>query len=196
MVFLALLLGLFVMYMQRVRPVPGLDWFVMPIVILLLVVAAVFGRVDYRSYTPLVGNVWLWVHRVTTYGGAGVLAVSAAGGAMYILASRRLRAKRPLPAFGSLERMEHLLMHSVTLGFALLTVGLVTGFFRMFDRDEKQPLPKLVLGCLAWLVYAVVLHAPLTPRLRGRRAAMLSVFGFVLLIATLIVVYLMPGGKS
>ena len=195
LVFLAVLLGLFVMYVQRVRPLPGLDWFVMPIVILLLTAAGVFGRVDYHQYQPLVKDTWLWVHRVTTYGGAVVFAVAAAGGAMYLIASRRLRRKMPMPMFGSLERLEQMIMHSVTLGFALLTVGLITGFVRLIERDERPPMAKLVMGSLAWLVYAVVLHVPLSPRLRGRRAAVLSVVGFVLLIGTIVVVQLMPGGK-
>jgi ABC-type uncharacterized transport system permease subunit len=195
LVFLGVLLGLFVMYMQRFRPVAGLDWFVMPIVILLLVGAGVFGRLDYHRYGPMVHDTWMWVHRVTTYGGAAVFAVAAAGGMMYVAASRRLRRKMPPPVFGSLERLEGLLMHSVYLGFALLTVGVITGLVRMFGRDPHLPVAKLVLGSSAWLVYAVVLHSPINPRLRGRRVAMLSVLGFVLLVGTIVVVQLMPGGQ-
>ena len=41
-----------------------------------------------------------------------------------------------------------------------------------------------------WLVYAIVMHAPINPRLRGRRAAVLSVFGFCLMIGTLLAVQL------
>lgn len=194
--WLALLLALFVMYMQRVKPVTGLDWFVMPIVILLLTAAGIFGRLDYRAYHGLVGGAWLWVHRVTAYGGAAAFAVAAAGGLMYIVASRRLRRKRALPVLGSLERLERMTMHAVTLGFALLTVGLVTGFVRMAAHDDRPPTAKLLLGSLSWVVYAIALHLPpINPRFRGRRAAMLSVFGFVLLIGTIIVVQLMPGGR-
>src|SRR5882724_11879566 len=43
LIWLALLLAGFVMYVQRTRPVGGLDWFVMPIVILMLIGAAVLG---------------------------------------------------------------------------------------------------------------------------------------------------------
>src|SRR5687768_15036190 len=44
MIWLAILLVLFVLYVQRAHPLGGLDWFVMPIAILLLIAAAVFGR--------------------------------------------------------------------------------------------------------------------------------------------------------
>jgi ABC-type transport system involved in cytochrome c biogenesis permease subunit len=42
-------------------------------------------------------------------------------------------------------------------------------------------------GCV-WVVYAIVLHAPINPIVRGRRAAVLSVLGFVLMLGTLIAV--------
>jgi len=194
LVFLALLLSTFVMYIQHVRPLVGLDWFVMPVVILLLVVGGIFGRVEYHTYGPLVSDTWLWVHRVSTYGGAVAFAFAAAAGAMYIIASRRLRRKTPLSAFGSLERLERMIVHSATLGFAMLTIGLITGFFRMFQRGQTLPPAKLLLGSLSWLIYAAVLHAPMNPRFRGRRVAILSVLGFLLLIGAIIVVQLMPGG--
>src|SRR4051812_3287886 len=36
LIWLSVMLGLFVMYVQRRRPIGGLDWFIMPIVMLLL----------------------------------------------------------------------------------------------------------------------------------------------------------------
>ena len=195
LVLLALLLGSFVMYVQRARPLVGLDWFIMPIVILLLVAAGIFGKVEYREYHRLVSDTWLWLHRVTTYAGAIAFAVAAAGGAMYVLASRRLHRKAPIPAFGSLERLERMVMRAVEVGFALLTIGLISGFVRFFERSEKVPMPKLVLGMLAWAAYLIVLHVPVSPRLRGRRAAALSIVGFVLMVGTIVVVQLMPGGQ-
>ncbi len=86
------------------------------------------------------------------------------------------------------------MMHAATVGFALLTIGLITGYVRMYRGDVKLPHLKLAVAMFAWLVYAVVMHAPITPRLRGRRAATLVLFGFVLVIATLIVVQYLPGG--
>jgi ABC-type uncharacterized transport system permease subunit len=194
LIWLAILLALFVMYVQRVKPITGLDWFIMPIVIMLLAVAGFFGTHDLHVYRPVVRDTLIWVHRVTAYGGAVAFAVAAPVGAMYVIASRGLRSKAPGPSFASLERLERLMMSSVTLGFALLTVGLVTGLGRMIDEKTSPPMPKLLLASLAWLVYAVVMHAPINPRFRGRRAAILSVFGFLLVFGTLVAVQFMPGG--
>jgi ABC-type uncharacterized transport system permease subunit len=194
LIWLAILLALFVMYVQRVKPIRGLDWFVMPIVIILLGAAGIFGTHDLQVYRPLVRDTLIWVHRVTAYGGAVAFAIAAPVGAMYVITTRRLRSKAPGPVFASLERLERMMMVSVTLGFALLTIGLITGVGRMIDDKRGIPMPKLLLASLAWLVYATVMHAPINPRFRGRRAAMLSVFGFVLVVGTLVAVQFMPGG--
>ena len=52
--------------------------------------------------------------------------------------------------------------------------------------------PKVVLAFAVWVVYALVLHAPINPSFRGRRAAMLSVVGLVLMLGTLAAVQFMP----
>jgi ABC-type uncharacterized transport system permease subunit len=196
LVSLAVVLALFVMYVQRRHPIRGLDWFVMPVVILLLLAAAFFGRHDFREYSTIGKDALVCVHWVTAYGGAVAFAIAAAGGAMYILTSRRLRLKTRGVSFANLERLNRLMMGSVTLGFALLTVGLITGFVKMFQANLKLPHLKLASAMLAWLVYAVVMHAPINPRFRGRRSALLSIFGFVLVAAVLIVVQYMPGGTK
>jgi ABC-type uncharacterized transport system permease subunit len=190
-VWLGLLLALFVLYTQRIHPLRGLDWFVLPIVVLLLVCAAVFGKAQPHEYKD---SVWHWVHRITSYGGAVAFAVAGAVGTMYLVTNRRLRTKRvmPGPNLGSLERLERLTLASVTLGFALLTVGTVTGLFGMVRDDRTAPTTKIVLAVAVWVVYAIVLHAPINPSFRGRKAAVLSVVGFVLMVGTLVAVQFMP----
>jgi ABC-type uncharacterized transport system permease subunit len=167
----------------------------MPIVILLLIAAAVLGRTEYHAYHQRVRDTWAWVHRVTAYGGAVAFAIAAAAGAMYVISSRRLRSKAPVgPNFASLERLEHLTMTAVTLGFALLTVGMITGGIKMLADGSHTPAMKLVLAIGVWLVYAVVLHAPINPSFRGRKVAVLSVVGFVLMLGAIVTVLLTPGG--
>jgi ABC-type uncharacterized transport system permease subunit len=188
LVWLGLLLALFVLYTQRTHPLRGLDWFVTPIVVLLLVSAAVFGRAKPHEYD--VRSVWLWTHRVTAYGGAIGFAVAGAVGAMYLIVNHRLRAKSVAPGsgFASLERLEHLTLASVTLGFSLLTIGTVTGIIRFVEEGGHTPVAKVVLAMAVWLVYAVVLHSPMNPSFRGRKAAVLSVVGFVLMVGTIVAV--------
>ena len=190
LVWLGLLLTVFVLYTQRVHPLRGLEWFLAPVVILLLVGAAVFGRTKPHEYD--LRSVWHWAHRVTAYGGAVAFAVAGAMGAMYLIVNHRLRAKTvPAagPPLGSLERLEHLTLASVTLGFSLLTIGAVTGVVRyMEEPGGHTPAAKIVLALAVWVVYAVVLHSPINPSFRGRKAAVLSVVGFVLMVGTIVAV--------
>ncbi len=46
LVALAIMLAGFTLYVQRARPIPGLDWFLMPIVIVMLLWAALFGEIN------------------------------------------------------------------------------------------------------------------------------------------------------
>jgi ABC-type transport system involved in cytochrome c biogenesis permease subunit len=192
LIWLALLLTIFVLYVQRTRPLAALEWFIIPVVVGLLICAAVFGRTEYHPY---VGQAWKYLHRLTSFVGAAAFAVAAASGAMYVLAARRLRSKQSAVHLGSLERLERLTMTAVTLGFALLTVGIITGAIEMIHSHLPTSPWKIVLAGSVWVVYAIVLHAPINPVFRGRRAAVLSVLGFVLMIGTLIAVQFGSGGK-
>jgi ABC-type uncharacterized transport system permease subunit len=199
-IWLAVLLAGFVLYVQRTRPLGGLDWFVMPIVIILLIAAGVLGKAKPQEY---VGTTWYWIHIMTAFGGALAFAVACATGAMYLQANRRLRSKTLPngPVLGSLERLERITFTSVTLGFALLTIGLVTGLVRVLKTDGQTRLgehwytsPKVLLAFSVWVVYAIILHAPINPSFRGRKVAMLSIFGFALMIVTLVAVNFVPAG--
>jgi ABC-type uncharacterized transport system permease subunit len=199
--WLAILLALFVLYVQRTRPLAGLDWFVMPMVIVLLLLAVIFGRTKPQPY---VDTTWSWVHRITSYGGAVAFAIAGAAGALYLLTNRKLRRKAPPTGlrYGSLERLESITFSSVTLGFALLSVGLVTGVVYIVKAHGDTRLgpnwllsPKVLLTAAVWLVYAVVLHSPINPSFRGRKVAVLSIVGCVLMVGTLVAVQLVPGGR-
>jgi ABC-type uncharacterized transport system permease subunit len=204
-VWLAVLLAVFVLYVQRSRALAGLDWFVWPIVIVLLASAIVFGKAKPQAY---IDTTWSWVHRVTAYGGAVAFAVAGGAGAMYLVASRRLRNKSMAqgPRLGSLERLEHLTFTSVTLGFALLSCGLVAGLIWQLRIERAMgqtrlgerwwASPKVLLALAVWVVYAIVLHARINPVFRGRKVAVLSIVGCVLMVGTLVALNLLPAGGS
>lgn len=200
LVSLGLLLAMFVLYTQAHRPLRGLDWFLLPVVILLLLAAVLFGQTQPHQY---VNSTWSWTHRISAYGGAVAFAVAGAAGSMYLMVHRRLRTRGRPPGppvgLGSLERLEHLTLGAVALGFGLLTIGAVTGLAHILSTEGGTRLgdqwylnPKVLLALIVWVIYAIVLHSPINPSFRGRRVAMLSVVGFLLMIGTVIAVQLVP----
>src|SRR5688500_4525783 len=50
LVWMGLLLALFVVYVQWRKPLGGLEWFVMPLVVVLFIAAAIFGSLDFNPY--------------------------------------------------------------------------------------------------------------------------------------------------
>jgi len=201
-IWLGLLLALFVQYVQRSKPLGGLEWFVMPIVIVLMIAAGVFGKAKPQEY---VDRPWYFIHRVSSFGGLFAFFIAGVCGVMYLIKQRQLRSRNAsiAPQLGSLERLEHITYSSVTLGFALLTIGLVTGLVRVLTKGSDTNLgaqwytnPKVILAFAVWVVYAIVLHAPINPRLRGRKTAILSVCGLVLTLGTLVAVQYVPTGGA
>jgi len=116
-------------------------------------------------------------------------AVTSVCGVMYLLQERELKAKRfgagfeRLPALNTCDEIGY---RSVTIGFALLSLGIVTGIFWNNQRDGRywHNDPKEVMALITWIVYLFPIHYRLTAGWRGRRAAWMSIAGFVVVILT------------
>jgi ABC-type transport system involved in cytochrome c biogenesis permease subunit len=147
---------------------------------------------------------WLVLHLVPVYVGYAGFAAAAGAGATYLVQERLLRRKavgplwRKLPSLETLERVDRL---ALALGFPMLTLGLAVGVFwaernvgllgRAWYAD-----PKVVGGIVVWLFYAAVLHVRLFARLRGRRAALLTIAGFILTLASFATVHLYGSARG
>ena len=195
LVWLGILISAVVLYVQSIKPIIGLDWFLMPAAVGLLAGAGIVARLDYKTYHPIVYSAWYTVHFATSYAGTAAFLVAAAGGGMYVISAARLRKKKALlPMAGSLERLERMMMTAVTLGFPLFSVGMFTGMELFKQPGAHPPWTKVAFASATWLLYAIVMHAPINPRFRGRRAALLSVMGIVLVAGTIVAAQFVPGG--
>ena len=149
--------------------------------------------------TPALQSLWLPAHVVPAFAGYAVLAVAFCLSLTYLLQEHQLKGKsrggwfRRLP---SLETLDNLNFRFVSWGFGLLTIGLITGSF--LAREQWGELwswePVQIWSLITWLLYALLLHAR-TVGWRGRKAARLTVVGFVVLVASFLSVNLLTPGK-
>ncbi len=143
------------------------------------------------AVSPLLHGFWLTSHIILALLGNAALALAFFGGILYLIQERQLKAKhfgffyRRLP---SLEQLDALNYWCLTAGFPLLTGGIITG--SLYAQHTLGSFwrwdPKETLTLVAWLIYAVLLHERLTMGWRGRRAALLALCGFIVLLITFV----------
>lgn len=110
---------------------------------------------------------------------------------LYLIQDNNLKNKRVnviasrLPDLSFLDKFNY---KSIGLGFPILTLALASGFLRLGYAGAIFPSggnnPRVVYSLVLWLLYAVILHARLSSRLRGRKVAYLSIAAFMVIIFT------------
>jgi cytochrome c-type biogenesis protein CcsB len=143
---------------------------------------------------------WLPAHVAPAFLGYAILALASCVSVVYLLQERQLKHKRRglFRRLPSLETLDDLNYRCVAWGFALFTVGIVTGSllakatWGTFWSWE----PVQILSVLAWLLYALLLQTR-SVGWRGRRAATLTIVGFALLVVSFLSLNLgLPHGGS
>jgi ABC-type uncharacterized transport system permease subunit len=163
---------------------PVIGAFVTPLVLALMIpahlVPAIAGRVR-------VVGVILPFHIAVALAGVAAFALGFGVAVMYLLLERQLKAKKTGALFRrlpSLRLLDTLNQKLVVLGFALLSLTIVTGAF--FSHLESGPLlalePKQSFALLAWALVAVVLLLRQTTGWSGRRVALATMASFGLMV--------------
>lgn len=142
---------------------------------------------------------WFYSHIILVFTGDASLALACGTGILYLLQEKGIKSKNPgfffkrLPSLGLLDNVGYACL---TTGFALLTIGLVTGFIyaktiwgRFWSWDPKE-----VFSAGTWLVYAALLHLRLNAGWRGKKSAVMTIFGFIIIIFTFLGVNFLLGG--
>ncbi|MCC6443862.1 MAG: cytochrome c biogenesis protein CcsA [Armatimonadetes bacterium] len=150
---------------------------------------------DLRSY-------WVVAHVLTSILSYGAFTLAFCCAVIYLWQERLLKTKRLTGLFTKLpplERMDTLTYWLVAFGFALLTVGLLTGAIWAHMQWSSQWVsdPKVVVSCITWLIYAVYLGVRASTGWSGRRMTYLLMTGFVAMLLNYFAVEtLLPGAHS
>ena len=123
--------------------------------------------------------------------GMAAFFVAAAMSLVYVLQDRALKRKRAgewLQRLPSLDKADRAGLEALIWGFPLFTVGIATGIGLLAKEHDnvKLAITKPLFPILAWAIFAVVLGARLARGFRGRKAAYLTITGFLLGLLTVI----------
>lgn len=172
--------------------------FVAPLAFFFSVVAA-FLPGEVRTLAPALNSYWLPVHVLLLFFGNAVFAVAFGAAIMYLMMEKQLKRKtlgaifKRLPSLNVLDEINY---RCLTIGFPLLTLGIITGSIwaeyawgSYWSWDPKE-----VWSLITWFLYAALLHGRLTVGWRGRKAAILAIAGFCAVLFTFLGVnLLLPG---
>jgi cytochrome c-type biogenesis protein CcsB len=134
--------------------------------------------------------------------GYAAFAVAFGAAIMYLIQEHFLKRKKlgamyqKLP---SLDKLDDINYRCLTFGFPLLTLAIISGAIwaetawgTYWSWDPKE-----TWSLITWFVYAALLHGRLTTGWRGKKAAILAIVGFFVLLFTFIGVnLLLPGLHS
>lgn len=177
----------------------ALGSFISPVVVLFLTSSLLVP--DHHSNASALGRLdsaWIPVHTTLWIFAYASLFVVFVASIMYILQERELRQK----TFGSLfhrlpslTSMNEIAATATTIGFSLITAGIISGVLLSWSRTGRvwQNDPKEILAFLTWLLYFGLIFYRTTKSWRGARAAWMGVAGFGLVICTFLGARFMGG---
>lgn len=182
------IVGAFILFERGYR-LAILGSFVTPLALMAIIASSALPD-GIVQVSPLLRSNWFWVHALLAFTSYAAFTITFATSAMYLLQEHFLKRKRfgvlfrKLP---SLEVMDGISYRCLTIGFPLLTLTIMSGavwsaqtggaYWNWSDRKQVWTL-------ITWFIYAALLHGRLTTGWRGRRAALLSILGFIVLLVT------------
>lgn len=181
------IVGCFV-FLERRYKVTTLGSFVTPIALMMLIASSSL-HTEVRQLPPVLQSNWFWFHALLAFASYACFTIAAGVAVMYLIQRYFLKRKhfgslfQKLP---SLETMDEISYRCLTVGFPLLTFAIISGSiwseqamgsYWIWDRKQTWSL-------IIWFIYAALLHGRLTIGWRGKRAAILSILGFIVVLFT------------
>jgi cytochrome c-type biogenesis protein CcsB len=174
-------------------------WVLMPIVVLLFL----GGTVLYTAAAPVqpaLQSYWLAIHVTAVSIASGLLLLPGVASLMYLFRAAYEKDNTRFARFAvrlpKAEVLDRLAYRVTIVGFPLFTFAIICGAIwaesawgRFWGWDPKE-----TTAFVAWVIYAVYLHARATAGWRGSRAAVINVLGFAAMVFNLFFINLVTSG--
>lgn len=164
------------------RPIVSLGILAAPTALLGMLVGYI-GRAPYQPLTDI--SVGLEAHILLSLAAYCVLLMAAVQALFLRLQIRELKHQsihrfwvNKLP---SLQSMESLLFDMLLVGFILLSIALGIGIIYVEDLMAQHLAHKTVFSILSWLLFGALLIGNWRAGWRGKRAANMTIYAFILL---------------
>jgi len=160
--------------------------FVMPFALLAMAWGQLYLPTDINPLMPALQSNWLLYHVLTCFLGYAAFAVACGVSIMYLIKARseesgKAAAGSVVSQFPPTKVLDELNYKAIMIGFPLLTLGIITGaawanyaWGTYWSWDPKE-----TWSLIVWFIYAAFLHARFTKGWVGKRAAWLSIIGFL-----------------
>lgn len=165
-----------------------------PLAFLMSLAAFAFGA-GTGELPPELKTYWLLLHVTLAFLGNAVFSLAFGVSLMYLLQEFQLKKKKTnvlYRLFPSLETLDRLNYVFLVWGFPLMTLGIITGSlwagFRWGNYWSWDP--RQISSGITWLLYGALLHGRITSGLRGKKAAILTILGFAVVLG-----YFLLGGS-
>ncbi len=162
--------------------------FFIPLAFLAIAATSIIPGVSDRI-TPLIPALqsnWLTIHVTTCFFGYAAFAAAFVVSLLYLLQYKRSKAGDPISWLPEARVLDDANYKSIIIGFPMLTIGIITGAMwanyawgSYWSWDPKE-----TWSLITWFIYAAFLHARYTRGWHGRKAAYLSVLGFLAVLFT------------
>lgn len=194
------IIGVYLVFEHRFK-VETLGSFVVPLALIATLAASALPA-GLHPLNPALQSAWIYSHTLLAFASYAFFSISGCVAVVYLIQSHFLKKKslgslfQKLPALDLLDEIGY---RCLAFGFPLLTVAIITGAIwaskawgSYWSWDPKE-----TWSLITWFVYAALLHGRLTTGWRGRRAAWLTIAGFLIMLFTFIGVNLwLPGLHS
>ncbi len=139
------------------------------------------------SLLPALKSNWLTIHVLTCFIGYAALTVAFVSSLIFLIQKNKN------------QKLDEISYKMIAFGFLFLTLGIITGavwansaWGTYWSWDPKES-----WSLITWFVYAIYLHVRFTRGWKGKRAAWVSVLGFLAMLFTYFGVnYLLSGLHS
>jgi len=163
------------------KPVENLGIVLLPLAAIALITELAFPT----TYIFDPASPWgLRIHAIVSLMAYSLFTMAAVQAGLLAIQDRHLHNRHPggfVRALPPLQTMEALLFEMISIGFVLLSIGLLSGFMFLENMFAQHLVHKTILSIASWLVFSTLLWGRFQFGWRGRIAIRWTLSGFVVL---------------